>query len=184
MDSVVSSYWLFSACFPVILFDRCCMESKKPNIIFIVLDTHRVDRLGCYGYRQDISPNLDHFARQATIFQKAISPAQWTIPSHASMFCGEYPSTHNTLQSGDVLSENLMTLAEYAQRKGYQTVGFCNNPLVGVLDNGFRRGFQQFYNYGGTVPSTPSRYGDGTKSLVSKIQRQYFKIIDRIAREP
>jgi arylsulfatase A-like enzyme len=157
------------------------MKSKKPNIIFIVLDTHRVDRLGTYGYRQDISPNLDSFARQATIFQKAISPAQWTIPSHASMFTGEYPSIHNTLQSGDVLNENLTTIAEYAQREGYQTVGFCNNPLVGVLNNGFRRGFQQFYNYGGTVPSTPSLYSDGTESLVSKFKRQYFKIIDRIA---
>ena len=47
-------------------------------------------------------------------------------------------------------------LAELLSSAGYETVGFCNNPLVGILDNGFKRGFQQFYNYGGAVPSVPS----------------------------
>jgi arylsulfatase A-like enzyme len=157
------------------------MSTQKPNVVFIVLDTHRVDRLGCYGYERDTSPNLDAFAQDSTVYEKAISPAQWTIPAHASMFSGEYPATHNTIQASDALSDSFLTLAEYVQRAGYRTVGFCNNPLVGVLNNGFRRGFQEFYNYGGTIPSTPSSNGHNSKTLFSKIRGQYFKLIDRIA---
>jgi uncharacterized sulfatase len=157
------------------------MKTQKPNIVFIVLDTHRVDRLGCYGYERGTSQNLDSFSQNSTIYLKAISPAQWTIPSHASMFSGEYPTTHKTIQASDALNSQLVTLGEYARYEGYKTIGFCNNPLVGVLDNGFRRGFQEFYNYGGTIPSTPSINGNNKNSLLSKIRRQYFKLIDRIA---
>jgi arylsulfatase A-like enzyme len=157
------------------------MGKQKPNVIFIVLDTHRVDRLGCYGYGRDTSPNLDAYAKTSTLFERAIAPAQWTIPSHASMFSGEFPATHNTLQSGDALNEHFQTLTEYLAHTGYQTIGFCNNPLVGVLDNGFRRGFQHFYNYGGTIPSKPYTNGNNQKSLFYKIRSQYFKLIDRIA---
>jgi len=127
--------------------------TNKPNIVFVVLDTHRWDRLGCYGYPRGTSPNLDTFAEQATVFQVGIAPAQWTIPSHASMFTGEPPSVHRALQSDDVLGSRFVTLAEHLQREGYRTVGFCNNPLVGILDNGLRRGFDAFYNYCGAFPS-------------------------------
>jgi uncharacterized sulfatase len=157
------------------------MMSPRPDIVFIVLDTHRVDRLGCFGYDRDTSPNLDDYAKNSTTYMKAISPAQWTIPSHASMFSGEYPITHKTIQANDALSDLWITMAEYLQQVGYHTVGFCNNPLVGVLDNGFRRGFNEFYNYGGTIPSKPSTNGDNPHSLLTLIRDHYFKLIDRIA---
>ena len=130
-------------------------NGRKPNIVFVVLDTHRWDRLGCYGYSRDTSPNLDAFAEQATLFENAIAPAQWTIPSHASMFTGEPPSVHRALQSDDVLNSQFKTLAEHLREQGYRTVGFCNNPLVGILDNDLRRGFDAFYNYGGAFPAGP-----------------------------
>ncbi|MDX1416712.1 MAG: sulfatase [Candidatus Promineifilaceae bacterium] len=126
-----------------------------PDIFFIVLDTQRVDRLGCYGYQRNISPNLDNFASKGIVFEQAISPAQWTVPSHASMFTGLYPTAHQLTQSSQCLDSTRPHLAELLEASGYETVGFCNNPLVGVLNNGFKRGFQQFYNYGGAIPSLP-----------------------------
>ena len=153
------------------------MSKSKPDIIFIVLDTHRVDRLGCYGYFENTTPNLDAFAKQATIYETAISPAQWTIPSHASMFSGVYPAFHKTIQSGDTLNTRFTTLAEHLKSAGYQTIGFCNNPLVGVLNNGFRRGFDNFYNYGGTIPSTPSFNDSHTKSIFTKIKNLLILIV-------
>jgi len=133
---------------------------QKPDILFIVLDTQRADRLGSYGYRspetgQTITPNLDRFAENAVLFERAISPAQWTIPSHASMFTGLYPTAHQVLQSNHSLSPDRPALAEVLKASGYKTAGFCNNPLVGVLNNGLKRGFQTFYNYGGAIPSMP-----------------------------
>lgn len=133
---------------------------NQPDIIFIVLDTQRVDRLGCYGYRarevgDSITPNLDQFSSHGVIFDQAISPAQWTIPSHASMFTGLYPTAHQLTQSDRRLGPDRPQLAEVLRKAGYQTVGFCNNPLVGIIDNGLKRGFETFYNYGGAFPSMP-----------------------------
>ncbi|MFW6070245.1 MAG: sulfatase [bacterium] len=127
----------------------------KPDIILLVLDTQRADRLGCYGYQRAITPNLDAFAGNAVLFERAVSPAQWTVPSHASLFTGRYPTAHRVLQSNQSLSPDLPHLAEILRGAGYETVGFCNNPLVGVLNNGFKRGFDRFYNYGGAIPSLP-----------------------------
>lgn len=126
-----------------------------PDIIFIILDTQRADRLGCYGHTAAITPNLDAFARRGVLFEQAIAPAQWTIPSHASMFTGLYPTAHQVTQSSQALGSDTPHLVELLQASGYETVGFCNNPLVGILNNGFRRGFETFYNYGGAIPSIP-----------------------------
>jgi len=132
---------------------------ERPNILLIVLDTQRADRLSCYWSEAErarqlpTSPNLDRLAAESTLFERAIAPAQWTIPSHASLFTGEYPSTHQTVQADLELSPALPTLAELLQLSGYTTVGFCNNPLVGILKNGLRRGFETFYNYGGALPT-------------------------------
>ncbi|MEM7031090.1 MAG: sulfatase [Chloroflexota bacterium] len=130
-------------------------NTQQPNIVLLVLDTHRYDRLSLYGYDRETSPNIDAFGHDATVFENAISPAQWTIPAHASLFTGEYPSTHQTTQAHYQLHAHFDSLATLLSAHGYQTTGFCNNPLVGVLKNGLKRGFDKFYNYGGAFPSVP-----------------------------
>ena len=155
------------------------MTSTRPNILLLVLDTQRVDRLSCYGYDAPTSPNLDAFAAQATRFEQAIAPAQWTVPSHASMFTGRYPSGHQVLQSYSALPDEIPTLAARLQAGGYHTAGFCNNPLVGVINNGLRRGFDSFLNYSGWLTSHPNqagaqpnwldRYRQGFKWVLAKI---------------
>ncbi len=149
------------------------MACQRPDILFIVLDTQRVDRLSCYGYPRPTTPNLDAFAAQATRYERAIAPAQWTIPSHASMFTGVYPSEHTMTQSYSVMPETLTTLAERLQAGGYFTAGFCNNPLVGVINNGLRRGFQSFLNYSGLLTSRPNQAGV-TSGWIGRY-RQWFK---------
>jgi arylsulfatase A-like enzyme len=130
--------------------------TAKPNILFIILDTLRRDRLGIYGYQRPTSPRLDAFAARSTRFTRAVAPAQWTIPSHASMFSGLYPSHHQVTQSSSVLSGAHPTLAEILQANDYHTVAFCNNPLVGAIDHGLQRGFTEFYNYATAVPQRPN----------------------------
>jgi len=154
-------------------------SKERPDIVFIVLDTHRLDRLGCYGYHRNTSPNIDAFAQNATVFERAISPAQWTIPSHASLFTGEPVTTHMTIHSGDVLDPRHKTLAELLSARGYRTVGVCNNPLVGVIQNGFRRGFQEFYSYSGAVRSVP-KSAERLPQVVQTAWAKYRKGMRRI----
>jgi uncharacterized sulfatase len=154
---------------------------KRPHIVLLILDTHRRDRFGIYGRSGNITPNLDAFASRSVVFDMAISPAQWTIPAHASMFTGEYPTTHLTVQSSDKLSPAFATLADLLRRSGYRTIGFCNNPLVGVLDNQLKRGFETFYNYGGAVPSLPAREVEGSIRLLARAWEKYTQLLRRIS---
>ena len=152
----------------------------QTDIIFIVLDTQRADRLGCYGYDRAITPNLDRFASRATLFEQAVAPAQWTVPSHASMFSGLYPTAHQVVQSSQRLSPKHPHIAELLSSAGYETVGFCNNPLVGILDNGLKRGFQHFYNYGGAVPSVPSS-SSGLPWPANRLAESYTQALRRVS---
>ncbi len=147
--------------------------SRRPDIVLIVLDTQRYDRLSCYGYPRLTSPYLDEFAADATLFRRVFATAQWTIPSHASMFTGLYPSEHATNQSSAVLPANIPTLAERLREGGYMTAAFCNNPLVGVVNNGLRRGFESFLNYSGLLTSRPNQAG-AHPGLIGRY-RQWFK---------
>lgn len=147
--------------------------NQRPDVILLILDTQRVDRLSCYGYTHQTSPNLDSLASDATLFKYAISPAQWTVPTHASMFTGMYPSEHNTQQSYSVLPDEITTLADRLHEGGYYTAAFCNNPLVGVVHNGLRRGFYSFLNYSGLLTNRPNQAGR-PKTIFDRY-RQFFK---------
>lgn len=128
-----------------------------PNLLFIILDTQRRDRLSLYGYARATSPRLDDFAAAGRVYEAAVAPAQWTISSHASMFTGLYPYQHATNQANHRLPEALTSVVEWLRAGGYHTVGFCNNPLIGLIDNGLDRGFERFYHYASPAPQRPTR---------------------------
>lgn len=132
------------------------MTRRPPDILLIILDTLRRDRLSTYGYARPTAPALDALAADATLFTRAVSPAQWTIPAHGSLFTGTYPSAHHLTQADGRLSGAQAALAEILQVGDYHTSAFCNNPLVGALDNGLQRGFSEFYSYASAVPNRPS----------------------------
>jgi arylsulfatase A-like enzyme len=147
--------------------------STRPDIVLLILDTQRADRLSCYGYPLETSPYIDELAADASFFRFAVSPANWTVPSHTSLFTGLYPSDHGTLHASSVVPTTLPTLAERLRDSGYFTAAFCNNPLVGVVNNGLRRGFLDFFNYSGLLTSRPNQAGIYT-NLFDRA-RQRFK---------
>lgn len=102
---------------------------NRANILWIVLDTQRADALAPYrlGDPEPITPHLGAWAEKATVYERAIAPAQWTIPSHASMMTGEYPSTHQVLQADQALDPAYPTVAEVLRSRGYATVGHNQN---------------------------------------------------------
>lgn len=142
-----------------------------PDIVLLILDTQRADRLSCYGYPLETSPYLDEFATDSTFFRFAVSPANWTVPSHTSLFTGLYPSSHGTFHASSVVPATLPTVAERLRDGGYFTAAFCNNPLVGVVNNGLRRGFLDFFNYSGLLTSRPNQAGVYTNMFDRSRQR-------------
>jgi arylsulfatase A-like enzyme len=153
----------------------------KPDIILVVLDTLRADRLSCYGYRRETSPHIDAFAAESTLFERAISPAQWTIPAHASIFTGEYPTTHLTTQIYDRHNQEQIMLAEALRGVGYHTVSFCNNPLLGVVENNLDRGFEEVYLYGGALPNRPA-IANARPRLTGRVAQRLARVLRRVTR--
>ncbi len=130
---------------PVRLDGRAAARSdndKPLNVIFIVLDTQRLDRLGCYGYERTTTPCLDAVAADAMVFDRCYSAGIWTLPSHASMFTGLFPSEHGANYGHMWLDDRFTTMAELLARLGYDTIAFSNNAWVGKgsnLSQGFDR---------------------------------------------
>jgi arylsulfatase A-like enzyme len=142
------------------------------NIILIILDTLRRDRLSAYGSGRETSPHFDAFAAEHTRFARAVAPAQWTIPAHGSLFTGLMPSEHHVTQANSRLADDVPTLAEQLRAAGYHTTAFCNNALVGVVNHGLQRGFDRFYNYASAVPYRP---GDVHKPWLRREASRRFR---------
>ena len=71
---------------------------NKPNIVLVVMDTARAENFSCYGYDRGTSPFLDSLAEENVKYENAFSQANWTLPSHASMFSGQYVSEHQVVE--------------------------------------------------------------------------------------
>jgi len=152
---------------PSLLLSGCGkrQHAKKPNIILITLDTTRADRLGCYGYRRQTSPNIDKLAEESVLYTRAIAPSSWTLPSHASLFTGKFTSSHGARYDPDGpllltnairgpkswdayrargLAQNEVTLAEVLKETGYTTAAVVGGPWMKRVF-GLNKGFD-YYN--------------------------------------
>jgi hypothetical protein len=78
-------------------------ERSDLNVLFILVDTLRADRMGAYGYERDTSPNLDALAASGIRFAQQISQSSWTKCSMASLWTGLYPIRTRVLRAYDVL---------------------------------------------------------------------------------
>jgi arylsulfatase A-like enzyme len=106
------------------------MSSDDPgNVLFVVMDTVRADHLTPYGYDRPTTPGLADFAAEATVFEEAVAPAPWTLPVHASLFTGLYPSQHGADQETPYL-EGVTTLAETLSAAGYDTACYSSNAWI------------------------------------------------------
>jgi arylsulfatase A-like enzyme len=114
----------------------------RPNVLWIIWDTVRADRLGLYGHARETTPFLERWARDARVFDDALSTAGHTLPSHASMFTGLLPSEHCTHNANPRLAEEHLTIAERLRAAGYQTFLFSANPHVSAdPSRNFTQGF-------------------------------------------
>jgi len=106
------------------------MPSDAPgNVLFVVMDTVRADHLTPYGYGRPTTPGLADFADEATVFEEAVAPAPWTLPVHASLFTGLYPSQHGANQENPYL-ESATTLAQTLSATGYDTACYSSNAWI------------------------------------------------------
>jgi arylsulfatase A-like enzyme len=119
---------------------RAPAPDGAPDVVVIVLDTVRAQSLSSFGYGRDTAPTLDALAREGALFEDATSPSTWSMPSHASLFTGRYPTSHGAHSMGRTLDDRFPTLAQVLQAKGWETFCFTANPWISD-GLGLTRGF-------------------------------------------
>jgi len=121
-------------------------KDLKDSVILISLDALRADHLGCYGYKRDVSPNIDAVASESFIFKNTFSNSNWTLPTHTSLFTSLYPSQHqivlrtwdNGLFKG--YEGPYFYVTEAFKSQNFITVAFTGGAYVHSR-YGFNRGF-------------------------------------------
>jgi len=145
--AVAGFLWTRPAKAPV----RRSPQSGHPDIYIFLIDALRADHVGCYGYARPTTPNLDAFARDATVFLNAHTPATWTRPAVASIFTGLAAPRHGVTTHYDSLPAGLNTLAERLRGAGYYTEMIQTNGNASH-HFGFDQGFQRYeYSPAGTA---------------------------------
>ena len=152
----------------------------RPNLVMVVIDTLRSDRLGCYGYSRDTSPFIDGLAATGTLFENVGAQSPWTAPSMASIWTSRYPhETGVAAQAGPdgvnmidrnsatAMSDEPTTLAELLAAEGYLTIAAIANTWasdhVGLL-----RGFGVCSRAGGRAGVTMGK----ALSVIQESRRQ------------
>ncbi|AXR77276.1 sulfatase [Natrarchaeobaculum sulfurireducens] len=105
------------------------------NVVLVVFDTARAKSVG-----PETTSTLSELATTGTTFENAFAAAPWTLPSHASLFTGTYPSEHGAHGGHPALEDDLRTLPEAFSNAGFETVGVSNNTWI-TEEFGFDRGF-------------------------------------------
>ncbi len=137
-------------------------ERDDLNVVFVLIDTLRADRLGAYGYTRDTSPMLDRLTQSGIRFAHVQSQSSWTKASMASLWTGRYPRRTGVLRFDDVVAPSARIAAEVFDEAGFRVAGIFRN---GWVDANF--GFNQGYDlYVKALPSQmPERFQHGNPSL-------------------
>lgn len=133
--------------------------ATRPDVILFLADTFRADNMAFYGSTLELTPNLDRLVAHSVSFEKAWSVGTFTLPSHATMFTGVFPSQADALSLTKALSEELVTIAELLSNHGYRTGAITDG---GVVSNsyGMDQGFAYFDEDLPLPPTTNERLQD------------------------
>ena len=116
-------------------------ERADFNVLFILVDTLRYDRLSAYGYERNTSPNLDALAETGVRFAHHVSQSSWTKCSMASLWTGLYPVRTRVLRSEQGVASEARMPAEIFQEQGFRTAGIWRNGWI-APNFGFAQGFE------------------------------------------
>jgi arylsulfatase A-like enzyme len=118
-------------------------ERTDLNVLFILIDTLRADRLGSYGYERETSPEIDRHVSTGVRFARHLAQSSWTKCSMASLWTGLYPMRSGITRYDDVIPSEARLPAETLKEAGFQTVGLYRNGWVAPTF-GFEQGFDVY----------------------------------------
>jgi choline-sulfatase len=149
--------------------------ARPRNLLLITLDTMRADRLPAYGFTGVLTPALDRIAAEGAVFEDTFAAVPLTLPSHASLFTGLYPTRHGVRDNaGAPLSDEFTTLAEVLRGRRLRTAAFVASSVL-APHRGLEQGFD-LYSAGeparcSGAPPARRRAGEVVDEAVSWLER-------------
>ncbi len=127
------------------------------NVLLVVLDSVRAANCSLYGYRRATTPTLQRLAAESVVYDQARAPANWSLPSHVSLFTGYETHRHEVTVDHRLAAGH--TVFETLAAAGYETGlfsenGFLTSPVFGLAD--------AFDTVVGVPDSAPDQYLTGT----------------------
>jgi arylsulfatase A-like enzyme len=156
------------------------------NLMLIVVDTLRADRLGCYGYKRNTTPRLNSIAAEGIVFERFYAASPWTAPSFGTIFTGVSPAIHRTgkwLKKKEADTKQIGRVVLHPLNPRIPTIGelFDDFSTAGILTNaflkpklGFSRGFDYFDQVDGLAVGTRR-----AKKVTDKAIKQLSNIGDK-----
>lgn len=135
------------------------------NIILITIDCLRVDYIGCMGNLENITPNIDNFAKQGVVFTQTFVNGPSTPFSFPSIFTSSYPLIDPNFPK---LSRFRLTIASVLRENGFVTAGINSNPYLSRFYD-YDVGFSFFDD----IFSEKKPAQKGLKQLIKKYKKIY-----------
>ena len=119
---------------------------KKKNVVVLLVDTLRADKLKSYGNRRVKTKGVDAFVSESVLFENCRANSNWTKPSCASVLTGLHPDSHKARGHSSRLNKSVKMVSEMFREKGFQTGAFIANGYL-ATEFGFNRGWNKYVNY-------------------------------------
>jgi len=115
------------------------VQTKKPNILFILSDQHNASFLGCNGNELINTPNLNMLAAQGVLFENAYCQNPLCVPSRCSLLTGRYSKDLGIYENRHILESDSMTIPKVLSANGYKTCVIGKTHINGEQYQGYQQ---------------------------------------------
>jgi arylsulfatase A-like enzyme len=147
------------------------------NLLFVLIDTLRADRLSAYDYDRETSPNLDALAATGVRFAEVLSQSSWTKCSMASLWTGSYPARTGVTRAPQAIPEDARMPAEILRDAGFRTYAIWRNGWIRPAF-GFSQGFEVYHSPRASPVPASVRRERPSASIVGTDQDTLFSAIE------
>ena len=120
-----------------------CAENPPELLLLITVDTLRADRVGAFGSRYDLTPNIDALAAESVVFETAYAAAPFTLPSVSGLMTGRHPEALGIHRNESLVPDDVPTLASELSSRGWRTQAVVSNVIL-RHESGIASGFDVF----------------------------------------
>jgi arylsulfatase A-like enzyme len=119
-------------------------DTRKPNVIILLLDAFSARNMSLYGYERQTTPNFERFASRSTVYHSHYSSGNFTTPGTATLLTGLYPWSHRAITldapvDRTITQTNMFSLVG----QGFNRLGYAQNVFADLLLSQFRSGINE-----------------------------------------